>query len=105
MHKNNTGKTSFQLNFSTKIVIPLEITLPSFKVAHFEGGNNDGKKSANLYLIKEQKVKATMKKERYERKAARYYNQRVHNRQYQIEDLVLKRLEVAGYVPRKFDPT
>lgn len=82
-HKNSTKKTLLQLAFGTETVIPIEIRLFSFRVSHFEQRENDKQLRININLIEEVSDKIIKKENGYKRKAAKYYNRRVNNRQFQ----------------------
>lgn len=58
----------------------------------------------NLDLIKKVRNEAAVRDEAYKRKATKYYNKRVKNRQFHARDLVLRQIEVVGHIPRKLDP-
>ena len=98
--KSATRETSFALAFGTEAVAPVEVGLksPRIKLASVE--HNDEALHLNLDLLDEKREQVLMRTENYQRKTARYYNQKVKPRSYMPGDLVLKKL-----LPAKKNPT
>ena len=53
-----TGETPFRLTFGTEAIIPVEVTLMSFRVKTYEDQKNQNKLNNNLDLIDEVRVEA-----------------------------------------------
>ena len=90
--KSATRETSFALAFGTEAVAPVEVGLksPSIELAAVE--HNDEALRLNLDLLDEMSEQVLRRTEDYQRKTARYYNQKVRPRSYMSGDLVLKKL-------------
>ena len=91
-HKSETQKTPFALAYGTEEVAPVEIGLksPSIKLENVE--HNDETLHLNLELLYEKREQVVMPIEDYQKKTAKYYNQRVKPRSYMPGDIVLKKL-------------
>ena len=61
--------------------------------------HNDEALCLNLELLKEMREQVQRRTEEYQRKTARYYNQKVKPRSYMSDDLVLKKLLPARKNP------
>ncbi|GKV17245.1 hypothetical protein SLEP1_g27777 [Rubroshorea leprosula] len=72
-----TGETPYHLAFSTEAVIPIEIGVPSFKVTHFDEGQNGQLLRENLDLLDEFREEARLRTLVYKQKIANFYNKRV----------------------------
>ena len=53
-----TRETPFRLTFGTEAIIPVEVTLTSFRVKTYEDQKNQNKLNNNLDLIDEVRVEA-----------------------------------------------
>ena len=98
--KSATQETPFTLAFGTKAVAPVKVGLksPRIELAHVE--NNDEALCLNLDLLEEKREQVLRRTEDYQRKTARYYNQKVKPKNYKPGDLVLKKL-----LPARKNPT
>ena len=90
--KSTTRETPFALAFGTEAVAPVEVGLksPGIELAIVE--HNDEALRLNLDLLDEKREQVLRRTEDYQRKTARYYNQKVKPRSYMPGDLVLKKL-------------
>ena len=87
------------LAFGTEAVALVEVGLksPRIKLASVE--QNDEALRLNLDLLDEKREQVLKRTEDYQRKTARYYNQKVKPRSYKPRDLVLKKLLPARKNP------
>ena len=87
-----TQETPFALTFGTEAVAPVEIGLksPRTKLASVE--HNEEALRLNLDLLDEKCEQLLKLTEDYQRKTARYYDQKIKPRSYKPGDLVLKKL-------------
>ena len=94
-----TQETPFALAFGTEAVAPVEVGLksPRIKLASVE--HNDKALRLNLDLLDEKREQVLKRTKEYQRKTARYYNQKVKPRSYKPGDLVLKKLLPARKNP------
>ena len=105
-HKSATRETPFALAFSTKAVAPVEVGLKSPRIELATVEHNDEALRLNLDLLDEKHEQVLRRTEDYQRKTARYYNQKVKPKSYLPGDLVLKKLLPARKNPAhgKLDP-
>ena len=94
-----TRETPFALAFGIEAVAPVEVGLkfPRIELAAVE--HNDEALRLNLDLLDEKREHALRCTEDYQRKTARYYNQKVKPMSYMPGDLVLKKLLPARKNP------
>ena len=98
--KSATQETPFALAFGTEAVAPVEVGLKSPWIELVSVEHNDEAPHLNLDLLDEKREHVLKRKEDYQRKTARYYNQKVKPRSYRPGDLVLKKL-----LPARKNPT
>ena len=72
-----TGKTPFCLAFGNEAIIPVEVGLTSYRVAHHDKGRNEEGMHLQLNLLDE--VRAMVKQQiiRYQDLMAKHYNTKV----------------------------
>ena len=98
MQKSATRETPFALAFGTEAVAPVEVGLKSQRIELATVEHNDEALHLNLDLLDEKREQVLRRKKDYQRKTARYYNQKVKPRSYMSGDLVLKKLLPAGRI-------
>ena len=94
-----TGETPFNLTYGTEAVIPVEIGLTSLKKEFFDEHSNDNQLKLNLDCLDEVKDQAFKRMAKYQQKMAKYNNQRVKLKRFNIRDLVLRRVTPATKDP------
>ena len=97
--KTATRETPFALAFGTEAVAPVEIGLKSPRIELASVDQNEGALRLNLDLLDEKCEQVLQRTEDYQRKATKYYNQKVKPRSYKHGDLVLKKLLPARKNP------
>ena len=97
--KSATQETPFTQAFGTEAVAPVEVGLKSLMIELASVENNDEALRLNLDLIDEKREQVLRRTEYYQRKTARYYNQKVKPWSYKPGDLVLKKLLSARKNP------
>ena len=97
--KSATQETPFALAFGTEVVAPVEVGLKSLRIELENVEHNDEALRLNLDLLDEKREQVLRRTEDYQRKKARYYNQKVKPRSYMPGDLVLKKLLLARKNP------
>ena len=97
--KTATRENPFALDFGTEAVAPIEIGLKSPRIELASVDQNEGAIRLNLDLLDEKREQVLQRTEDYQRKAAKYYNQKVKPRSYKHGDLVLKKLLPARKNP------
>ena len=90
--KSATRETPFALAFGTEAVAPVEVGIKSPRIELASVEHNDEALRLNLDLLDEKCEQVLRRTEDYQRKMARYYNQKVKPRSYMPGDLVLKKL-------------
>ena len=98
-HRSATQETPFALTFGTEAVAPIEVGLKSPRIELASVEHNDEALRLNLDLLDEKREQVLQRTEDYQRKTARYYNQKVKPRSYKLGDLVLKKLLPARKNP------
>ena len=94
-----TRETPFALAFGTEVVAPVEVGLKSPRIELATVEHNDEALRLNLDLLYEKREQVLRRTKDYQRKTARYYNQKVKPKSYMLGDLVLKKLLPARKNP------
>ena len=89
--KSTTQETSFALTFGTEAIGPIKIGLKSSRIELVSVEHNEEALRLNLDLLDEKSDRVLKHTEEYQRKTARYYDQKVKPRSYKPGDLVLKK--------------
>ena len=97
--RRSTGESPFAMAYGTEAVIPLEIGIPGIRTQGVENGTNDILLARDLDLLEERKEKAAIQLAVYQQQLARAYNKKVNPRDFQVGDLVLRKV-----VGNKKDP-
>ena len=102
-----TGETPSNLTYGTETVIPVEIGLTSLRKEFFNEHNNDDQLKLNLDCLDKVRDQASQRMAKYQQKMAKYYNQRVKLKRFNIGDLVLQKVTLAAKNPAqgKLSPT
>ena len=90
--KSATRETPFALAFGTEAVAPVEVGIKSPRIEFASVEHNDEALHLNLELLDEKREQVLRRTEEYQRKTAKYYNQKVKPKIYMLGDLVLKKL-------------
>ena len=97
--KSATRKNPLALAFGTEAVAPVEVGLKSPRIELATVEHNDEALHLNLDLLDEKREQVLRRTKDFQRKTARYYNQKVEPRSYMPGDLVLKKLLPARKYP------
>ena len=102
-----TGETPFRLTYGSEAVILAEVGLTSYRVHNHDESRNDEAMRLQLDLIDEIRSAAEQRLARYQDRMARHYNSRVRYRDFQVGDLVLRKVMGATRDPTqgKFGPS
>ena len=87
-----TGETSFRLTYGSEAVILAEVGLTSYRVHNHDENKNDEAMRLQLDLVDELRATAKQRLARYQDRMAKYYNSRVRHRDFQVGDLVLRKV-------------
>ena len=98
--KSATQETPFALAFGTEAVAPVKIRLKTPRIELASVEQNEEALRLNLDLLDEKREQVLKHIEDYQRKTARYYDQKIKPRSYKHGNLVLKKL-----LPARKNPT
>ena len=98
--KSATQETPFALAFGTEVVALVEVGLKSLRIELASVEQNEEALRLNLDLLDEKREQVLQRTKDYQRKTARYYDQKVKPRSYTPGNLVLKKL-----LPARKNPT
>ncbi|XP_075492471.1 uncharacterized protein LOC142530524 [Primulina tabacum] len=92
-----TRETLFNLVYGSEAVLPVKIGQTSARVESYLG-DNDQSRAMELDLVEEKREQALIRMEAYRGRVMKSYNKRVRIRDFQIGDLVMKKVNTAGNV-------
>ena len=95
-----TGETPFRLTYGSEAVIPAEVELTSYRVDSHDEGKNDEAMRLQLDLVDEVRATTEQMLTLYQDRMVKHCNSQVRHRDFQVGDLVLRK--VMGAVR---DPT
>ena len=93
--KRPTRETPFRLAYGSETVITTEVGLTSFKVENYNESKNNEAICLQLDLVDEVRVTAEQRLTLYQNLMAKYYNSRVRQRDFQVRDLILRKVTNA----------
>ena len=94
-----TGETPFRLTYGADAIIPAEIGLTSYRVQSYTEDKNEEAMRLQLDLMDEARAKAEQRLARYQNLMSKHYKARVRHRDFQIGDLVLRKVMGAAKDP------
>ena len=94
-----TGETPFKLAYGSEAVILAEVHMANHRVTMYQDKDNEEQLHLNLNLIDEVRTDAKHRTARYKNLMARQYDAMVKPRQFNIGDLVLKKVSLATKNP------
>ncbi|GKV17775.1 hypothetical protein SLEP1_g28236 [Rubroshorea leprosula] len=86
-----TGETPFSLAYGAEAIIPVEVGLPSDRLDRHDDQNNEQLLRENLDLVEEIREMSRISNMAHQSRVAKFYNKRVRARQFQVDDLVLRK--------------
>ena len=93
--RSSTGTTPFSLVYGMEAVTPVEVEIPSLRVlmeAELEESEWVKTRFEQLNMVEEKRLKAICHGQLYQGRMARAFNKRVRPREFQVGDLVLKKI-------------
>ena len=90
-----TGETSFHLACGSEVAIPAEVGLTSYRVGNHDEGRNDKAMRLQLDLVDEVRATVGQRLARYQDLMAKHYNSKIKHRDFQVGDLVQRRVTGA----------
>lgn len=99
MARTPIGETPFRLAYGSEVIIPAEVKLISYRVENYYENRND--ETMRLQLDQVDKVRATAEQRltQYQDLMAKHYNSRVKHRDFQVGDVVLRKVTGATKDP------
>ena len=87
-----TEETPFRLAYGTDAVIPAKIGLTSYRVDSYSEETNEEELHLQLDLVDEVQIAAKQRLARYQNLMVKHYNSNVRHRDFQVGDLVLRKV-------------
>ena len=94
-----TGETPFKLAYGSEAVIPAEVHMANHRVMMYQDKDNEEQLRLNLDLIDEVRTNVEHRTVRCKNLMARQYDAMVKPRQFNIGDLILKKVSLATKNP------
>ena len=94
-----TGETPFRLAYRVDAVIPAKVGLTSYRVENYTEDKNEEAIRLQLDLVDEAQATAEQRLARYQNLMSKHYNSKVRHRDFQIGDLVLRKVMGAAKDP------
>ena len=99
MARTPIAETPFWLTYGSEVVIRTEVGLISYRVHNHNESKNDKAIRLQLDLVDEVRATAEQRLARYQDRMAKHYNSRVRHRDFQVVDLVLRKVMGAARDP------
>ena len=90
-----TRETPFKLAYKSDAVIPARVGLTNYRVAQYNNEENEKQFRLNLDLINEVRMDVEQRVAHYKNLMTKHHDALVKPRQFNIGDLVLKRVSLA----------
>ncbi|GKB83076.1 reverse transcriptase domain-containing protein [Tanacetum coccineum] len=95
MIKSSHGDTPFSLTYGTEAVIPVEIGMPTYRIATMDAVHNNEELRLNLDLLEERRKRAAIREAKAKLKMIKYYNARVRGVAFRPGDFVYRSNEAS----------
>ena len=92
-------ETPFRLAYETDAVIPAEVGLTTYRVENYSEGKNEEALHLQLDLVDEVWAIAEQRLAQYQNLMVKHYNSNVRYRDFQVGDLVLRKVRGATKDP------
>ena len=93
------GETPFRLAYEIDAIIPGEVGLTTYQVENYREGKNEEALRLQLDLVDEVWATVEQRLARYQNLMAKHYNSNVKHRDFQVRDLVLRKVMGAAKDP------
>nr|GEY90245.1 reverse transcriptase domain-containing protein [Tanacetum cinerariifolium] len=90
MIKSSNGDTPFSLTYKTEVVIPVEIGMPTLRIAEVDLVQNDEALGINLDLLEDKREQPVIREAKSKAKMEKYYNSKVRSASFKPGDLVYR---------------
>ena len=99
MARTPIRETPFQLAYGSEAIIPIVVGLTSYRVENHDENRNDEAMRLQLDLVDEVKTTAEQRLAWYQNLMAEHYNSRVRHKDFQVRDLILRKVTGATKDP------
>ena len=107
--RTSTGATPYSFVYGMKVVFPVEVQIPSLRIMKDAGLSEDDwiqTRLDQLNLIDEKRLTPICHGQTYQKRMIKAFNKKVRRQEYQVGDLVIKRIILPQGDPRgKWTPT
>ena len=107
--RTSTGETPYSLVYGMEAVLPIKVQIPSHMIMEDAGLNKDDwirTRLDQLNLIDEKRLTAIFHGQTYQKRMIKDFNNNARRQEYQVGDLVIKRIILPQGDPRgKWTPT
>ncbi|GKB09301.1 reverse transcriptase domain-containing protein [Tanacetum coccineum] len=93
--KTSNRETPFSLAYGTEAVIHAEIGIPTRRTIQASDEENEEALGMNLNLLEERREITTIREARRKQQVEKYYNQRVHHKQFKVGEFVLHKNKLS----------
>ena len=94
------GETPFRLTYEADAIIPAEVGLTNYRVQNYMEDKNEEAMRLQLDLMDEAQATAEQRLARYQNLMSKHYNIKVRHRDFQIGNLVLRKVMGAIKIGR-----
>ncbi|XP_075515297.1 uncharacterized protein LOC142549937 [Primulina tabacum] len=95
--RTTTRETPYSLVYGSEAVLPVEIGQSSTRVESYPS-NNDQSRAIELDFIEERRDRTAIRMEAYRNRVMKSYNKLVQSRNFQVGELVMKKVKPVGDV-------
>ena len=99
MARTPIRETPFQLAYGSEAIIPIVVGLTSYRVENHDENRNDEAMRLQLDLVDEVKTTAEQRLAWYQNLMVEHYNSRVRHKDFQVRDLILRKVTGATKDP------
>ena len=107
--RTSTGETPYSMVYGMEVVLPIEVQIPSLRIMKDAGlSEDDGIHTQlnQLNLIDEKRLIVVCHGQMYQKQMIKAFNKKVRRKEYQVGDLVIKRIILPQGDPMgKWTPT
>ena len=86
-----TRETPFYFVYGAEAVLPPEVALGAYRVAHFDENDQEEARGVDFMALEEGRVEAAERIKKYQETLRRHYQKKVCQRSLEVGDLVLKK--------------
>nr|GEV83072.1 reverse transcriptase domain-containing protein [Tanacetum cinerariifolium] len=94
--KQSNEETPFSFTYDREVVIPVEISIPTFPTLMIREGYNEEEMRLNPDLLQERRETTAIREARYKTKMEQYYNKKVRPTGFRPGEFVFRRNEAIG---------